>query len=247
MNIQAFFSNYPYTVTIGCFSIAFLLYLRFYPKKSVDHRRIDLEAYNIHAFGATLEKLPLWLKKVITYALFPPTLLFNLICYYVCPSGHDWYNRIDESTIVGAMPFYTTVPELYELGVRGVVNTCDEYSGPTKAYEKLGIVQLHLPVIDYTSPTDSQIDRCVEFCLAIRQTGKSIYIHCKAGKGRSVTFAVCVLMKFHKISAQEALRMIIKERCQVSKYVWRRDCVVRFGDRNNLPLREKKELSEIKL
>jgi len=205
----------------------------------VDVRKIDLDQHKVHPFGAALEHTPLFFKRIVTYSLFPPTLFLNLLCWYILPSEqHSWYNRIDKTLIVGAMPFYTTVPELYDAGVRGVVNTCDEYGGPVKTYEKYGIHQLYLPVIDYTSPTDFQIDRCVDFCEKISSTGKSIYIHCKAGKGRSVTFAVCYLMKAYGISAQEALRMILKERPQVSKHVWARDCVASFAQRNNLKIRD---------
>lgn len=60
-----------------------------------------------------------------------------------------------------------------------MVNSCDEYGGPVSTYEKYGIQQLYLPVIDYTSPSDSQIDRCVDFCEKIAKTGKSVLIHCK--------------------------------------------------------------------
>ena len=65
------------------------------------------------------------------------------------------------------------------VGVGGVVNSCDEYGGPVSTYEKYGIQQLYLPVIDYTSPSESQIDRCVDFCEKIVKTGKSVLIHCK--------------------------------------------------------------------
>lgn len=59
-----------------------------------------------------------------------------------------------------------------------------------------------------------------------------------AGKGRSVTFAVCYLMKAHQVSAQEALRMIIRHRPQVCKYVWNRECVAKFASKHNLQIRE---------
>jgi len=209
----------------------------------VDYSKINLENYNINMVGIILEKMPLIVKRLFTYCLFPPTLVYNVICWYLFPQ-HAWYNRINPKLIVGALPFYTTVPELYEAGVGGVVNCCDEYAGPILTYEKYGIQQLHLPVIDYTSPTDSQIDRCVDFCEKINETGKSVYIHCKAGKGRSVTFAICYIMKAYNVSAQEALRMVIRERPQVSKYIWRRECVIKFAERNNLAIREKQLIYE---
>ena len=37
--------------------------------------------------------------------------------------------------------------------VRGVINMCEEYGGPTHKYKKLGIEQLHLPTTDHFEPT----------------------------------------------------------------------------------------------
>jgi hypothetical protein len=92
----------------------------------------------------------------------------------------NWWDRVDDSIILGALPFYwyrrslflfassvcrvvsrishgafvvsncplvadgmcRHVPLLYNQGVRGVVNTCDEYAGPVQTYARYGIEQL---------------------------------------------------------------------------------------------------------
>lgn len=111
--------------------------------------------------------------------------------------------------------------ELHALGVRGVVNTCDEYAGPVRTYRAHGIEQLHIPVVDYTSPSVTQIEQAVRFIEEHAARGDKVYVHCKgacylrppaslthiAGKGRSTTVVVCYLMKAHKLTAQQALRV----------------------------------------
>jgi atypical dual specificity phosphatase len=100
---------------------------------------------------------------------------------------------------------------VYPVGVRGVVNTCDEYGGPVRTYEKFGIQQLYLPVIDYTSPTDSQIDRCVDFCEKMASTGKTVYIHCKGAWFLSIIVFVSYLgfVSFRFVLFSIVLRLLM--------------------------------------
>jgi hypothetical protein len=39
------------------------------------------------------------------------------------------------------------------LQVRGVINMCDEYGGPIKKYEQLGMQQLRLRTVDHFEPS----------------------------------------------------------------------------------------------
>jgi len=115
-----------------------------------------------------------------------------------------------------------------------VINTCDEYKGPIIAYEKYDIKQLWLPIIDFTSPSLLQIESAVAFIENYATRHETVYLHCKAGKGRSTTIALCYLMKSQRISAQKALLKIIEVRPQVSKYLWRRPVVIEFARRYNI-------------
>jgi len=203
---------------------------------------IDLNKYAISKFGQLLEKTPDSVKWTVTRIMFFPSLLYNIFNYYTLPTGmHDWYNRIDKYLILGALPWHSTIPLLYKEGVRGVVNTCEEYEGPTSTYNQYSIKQLHIGITDFTSPTSQQIDQAIAFIEKYVDRGESVYLHCKAGKGRSTTIAVCYLMKAHNISAQQALKMIIQCRPQVSKYVWRRPCVIEFARRHNIDTEADKE------
>jgi hypothetical protein len=65
------------------------------------------------------------------------------------------------------------------LGVRGVVNCCEEYMGPVKTYERHQIRHLHIPTVDYTSPTMEQIEEALAFIEEHVKRGETVYIHCK--------------------------------------------------------------------
>ena len=59
------------------------------------------------------------------------------------------------SVLIGGAPFgFVNIPEtLYNKhNVRGVINMCEEYSGPLRKYKELGIEELHLPTTDHFEP-----------------------------------------------------------------------------------------------
>ena len=41
--------------------------------------------------------------------------------------------------------------------VRGVINMCEEYKGPTSKYNELGIEQLYLPTTDHFEPSEDHL------------------------------------------------------------------------------------------
>jgi hypothetical protein len=56
---------------------------------------------------------------------------------------------------------------LHALGVRGVVNMCDEYAGPQSDYKRLGIQQLRLRTVDHS---EVRVTSC------LNHLGREIYV-----------------------------------------------------------------------
>lgn len=68
--------------------------------------------------------------------------------------GRGLWCSVDGSVLLGVAPLgILEQPRALEaLGVRAVVNLCDEYLGPLKDYEELKMQQLRLPTVDHQPP-----------------------------------------------------------------------------------------------
>ncbi|KAJ8534753.1 hypothetical protein K7X08_016481 [Anisodus acutangulus] len=138
-------------------------------------------------------------------ALFYPTLLYNVVRNKI-QTEFRWWDRVDEFILLGAVPFPADVPRLKALGVAGVVTLNEPYETlvSTSLYLDHGINHLVIPTRDYLfAPSDGDIDRAIEFIHGNACCGKTTYVHCKAGRGRSTTIVLCYLVK-HKHMTPEA-------------------------------------------
>ena len=160
-------------------------------------------------------------------AIYYPTLLWNVTLGRWLKL-RDWWNPIDDHVILGAVPFPRDIPTLADMGVRGVVNTCEEYSGPINEYQQFGIEQFHMPTIDFTHPANDDVATAIAFIEKHAAAGDKVYVHCKAGRGRSATVAICWLMKSQNISAAEAQQKLIDARPHVNHHLPDRPVVQRF-------------------
>ena len=121
------------------------------------------------------------------------------------------------------LPTRRDLDKLSKAGVTAIVNLCLEYAGHGSRLAELGITQFHLPTLDFHRPTADDIARAVEFInqhIAAKQRSaakQKVYIHCKAGRGRSVAVAMGYLMAAHKISAAEAHQRIQSVRRQIDR------------------------------
>ncbi|XP_073515661.1 phosphatidylglycerophosphatase and protein-tyrosine phosphatase 1 [Phyllobates terribilis] len=143
------------------------------------------------------------LQSAATRVLFYPTLLYNVVMEKI--SRRKWYDRIDETVILGALPFRGMSDKLIkEENVRGVITMNEEYetrllSPSSQEWEALGVEQLRLSTVDFTGvPTLEHLQKGVEFVHKHRTMGNSVYIHCKAGRSRSATMVAAYLIERYK-------------------------------------------------
>uniref|UniRef100_A0A8C5QI18 Phosphatidylglycerophosphatase and protein-tyrosine phosphatase 1 n=1 Tax=Leptobrachium leishanense TaxID=445787 RepID=A0A8C5QI18_9ANUR len=134
---------------------------------------------------------------------FYPTLLYNVVMKKV--TDRNWYDRIDETVILGALPFRGLSRTLIdEENVRGVITMNEEYEtrllcNSAEQWEALGVEQLRLSTLDFTGvPTLENLKKGVAFINEYRTSGNSVYIHCKAGRSRSATMVAAYLIERHK-------------------------------------------------
>ena len=134
--------------------------------------------------------------------------------------------------LLGALPLRSHVPKLKNEGIGAVINTCNEYGGPLDAYRDAGIEQLYLPTIDFTPPRLEDIQRGVEFIDRHIAAGRKVYVHCKAGRGRSATIVMCYLIRLGH-TPESAQALLSQKRPQVVRSLAQRKVVREFAAKEN--------------
>jgi len=191
------------------------------PSHDHHHNRYWTQGNHLLAISETCMR---WL---IAHLLFYPSLAWNVLLGRVLRIRH-WWDPIDDHVILGARPFARDVARLDQLGVTAVVNTCEEYEGPVQQYEQCGIEQLWIPTIDFTPPSLENICQGVRFIQEKSAEGGKIYVHCKAGRGRSATVALCWLMVAHEMTVDQAQQRLLECRPHILRGLPRREAVQQF-------------------
>ncbi|XP_023746992.1 phosphatidylglycerophosphate phosphatase PTPMT2 isoform X1 [Lactuca sativa] len=157
-------------------------------------------------------------------ALFYPTLLYNVVRNKI-QTEFRWWDRVDQFILLGAVPFPTDVLHLKELGVCGVVTLNESYETlvPTSLYHAHGIDHVVIPTRDYLfAPSNVDISKAVEFIHEKASVGKTTYVHCKAGRGRSTTVVLCYLVKYKHMTPDTAYEYVksIRPRVRLASSQW---------------------------
>ncbi|KAG7483278.1 phosphatidylglycerophosphatase and protein-tyrosine phosphatase 1 [Solea senegalensis] len=149
--------------------------------------------------------------------LFYPTLAYNVVMEKV--TSRRWFDRVDETVVLGALPFRSMTRQLVETeNIRGVITMNEDYEtkffcNTSEEWQAAGVEQLRLSTIDITGvPTLENLHRGVEFALQHRDKGSSVYIHCKAGRSRSATMAAAYLIRLHCWTPEEACQKLASVR-----------------------------------
>ncbi|XP_057750120.1 phosphatidylglycerophosphate phosphatase PTPMT2-like [Arachis stenosperma] len=157
------------------------------------------------------------LVGAVARILFYPTLLYNVLRNKI-EAEFRWWDQVDEFLLLGAVPFPKDVPHLKKLGVGGVITLNEPYETlvPSSLYHAHGIDHLVIPTRDYLfAPSFADISRAVQFIHQNSTCGKTTYVHCKAGRGRSTTIVLCYLIEYKHMTAAAALEYVRSQRPRV--------------------------------
>jgi atypical dual specificity phosphatase len=168
-----------------------------------------------------LTTCPRGVSKYLARAFFYPTLGWTILKSAVS-NTNAMLSVIDDRVLLGGLP-RGRAAELKRLGVGLVINTCEEWDGNREEYERLGIRQVVVETIDYTAPQLEQAEQAVRAMQEYLQAspGGKVYVHCKAGRGRSATILICYYVA-QGMTPLEAQRLLSKQRPQVSRRCWKR-------------------------
>lgn len=162
--------------------------------------------------------------------MFYPTLLWTILLGRVLKL-RNWWDEVDDCVILGAIPFYSDVRSLREMGVKCIINLCAESKGPVALYEKYNIDYYALPTTDFTCPNIENIEKGVS--IIQKYKNQKVYVHCKAGRGRSATIVYCWLVCCRKYSLEHAMELLIFKRPQVNRKLYKREIVKKYIEQNS--------------
>jgi len=159
----------------------------------------------------------------MTKITFYPTLMYNVLMARV--SSRRWFDRIDDTVILGAIPFRSDLPLLKKAGVKHVVSLNEHFelafsrwwTVQPSEWAALNVRHLHLKVVDLVAaPSVDQTREGVNFIKEAKERRESVYIHCKAGRTRSATLVAAYLMEEDGLSPKEAEERIKSIRSHIS-------------------------------
>ncbi|XP_077299702.1 protein tyrosine phosphatase, mitochondrial 1 [Arctopsyche grandis] len=185
---------------------------------------------------------------------FFPTLMYNMMMERM--TARRWYDRIDDSVILGALPFTSMTEELkIKENVRGVVSMNESYelrlfSNNRESWAEQNIKFLQLATTDiFAAPCQDKLMQGVKFINRFlpRESkildsanednhinAGTVYVHCKAGRTRSATLVGCYLMMKHNWTPDEAVAHMKEKRPHVLLHTMQWDALGIFYKENIL-------------
>ncbi|TLX85124.1 MAG: protein tyrosine phosphatase [Thaumarchaeota archaeon] len=124
------------------------------------------------------------------------------------PTNFGWL--INDKLAGSGMP--TTASELdwvLKQGVRSIITMTEE---PLPKSWIKDVKYLHMPTEDLSAPDMEKIDQAVDFIHKRIQSNEPVMVHCAAGIGRTGTVLACYLVKYQKMSFNDAIEKVRKER-----------------------------------
>lgn len=166
--------------------------------------------------------------------------------------GYEWWSKIEPYNLyLGGLPLndQNHLEQIKSLGVSRVISIVENFEledgwwhQPVKHAEwvihNIGVKQIS--VADLCPLTSKEIEEGIETLTRFLDEGHTVYIHCKAGVGRSASIVVAFVMKQHQLSLEDALAFVKERRWQIHLNSAQRKAV---ADYFNSKIEEKEDIA----
>eukprot|EP01098_Paradermamoeba_levis_P016226 TRINITY_DN8631_c0_g1_i1.p1 TRINITY_DN8631_c0_g1~~TRINITY_DN8631_c0_g1_i1.p1 ORF type:complete len:197 (-),score=32.32 TRINITY_DN8631_c0_g1_i1:212-802(-) len=179
------------------------------------------------------------MAKQVLYTL---SLGYNLLRNHVSPQEWRWWHHVRPRLILGALPLadrmhhdilvsqhsvrhVLTLNEPFELDPSVLAQPVSETQ-----WQDLGVNHRVIPMEDFSPSSFENINQGADFIHESLSSGVgSVYVHCKAGRGRSAMVVACYLIKYERMDVEQALTYIELKRPNVKMGPGQLSVVSQFG------------------
>lgn len=138
------------------------------------------------------------------YNYYVETMIAKYLSYKLL--GGIWWNNIDDKIVLGAIPLHNLghLEEFKKENIGAVLSLLEDFEmQPTLHYFKPineqdwinnGVNFLQVRTRDSYGVDSDGMKECIGYILDNIGHGRKVYVHCKAGRGRSASVVLCYLL-----------------------------------------------------
>jgi hypothetical protein len=143
---------------------------------------------------------------LLPYAFFSGLVLaVNRIVVREAP-----WDKVEEGILLGAIPLAWERKRLLDEGAGAILNFCFEFPRGEGWAGSMGIVERYEPFLDGVAPAKDQLLDAVAWVREMRDEGKTVFVHCAQGHGRSAVALAAYLILTGKAPDPVAARAMLK-------------------------------------
>lgn len=173
----------------------------------------------------SLVALSLLIKKQPKDLLYEIAMTDTYVRYFLSEKTWPWYHKIDENIYLGALPLKNLNHEtklLKEEKIKAVLSIVETFEVEKKTlfsdpitfdtWKKNKIEHLQIPTPDTYPLKKEDMLKAANFIERQVRKNKKVYVHCKAGRGRSASAIIAYLMKYKKMGKLDAINYLKSKR-----------------------------------
>ena len=142
----------------------------------------------------------------------------------------QWYHEVYRSPsggriLLGGLPWPESTRQklLTDEHVSAVLNMVSERPMAFPAEKRLDV-----PLMDFVHPQYKDVVPAVEFIDQCLKEQRTVYVHCRAGKGRSATVVMCWMVSRLGLTPVAAQSLLLRHRPQILNNLDQREVVQQF-------------------